>query len=353
MNNKSNEIKSGVTMGSDYWISYTDIMTALLFIFILITFLFMFNFKSMIFDYQEMKNQLKVLDSLSKGNKNFLNEFNRLTAENNKLKDLNDKVMVKNIELLRENRRIKQENYDISRKYQSENKELTELREMISKDSEADQFIDKLLQELRDELISNNIKVYLDETNKTLNIDSTVVGFESGKYEIREREYLRRVNIIANLLKNKIDDDARKNIDAIFIEGYTDDVPLPKLDTFGNWGLSALRAISFWDSLNKSLMNNRNGDLSKIKSADDKKLLFSVSGYANVRPVDCHDFFYYDSCINYQECMLEDIENYELCKTIHFNSSNADYFENYYNSKNRRIGIRFIPYHRIDTKKYN
>ena len=218
---------------------------------------------------------------------------------------------------------------------------------------EADRKIIELLKAIKNELnYDYGIKVELNETNKTLSIDSNVVGFESGRHEIKEN-YKRDVYIIGSIIQDKIRNYS-DYIDAIFIEGYTDDRPLDKKETFGNWGLSALRAISFWYSLKKDFPG-----LSKLRSANGKKLLFSVSGYANGRPVECTDFLnnfnsndlysharfedLINSCQMYQDCMIKDVDSPdEKCNDYKFN----DVMQREYETKNRRIGIRFIPYHK-------
>ncbi len=341
MNKKGNEIKSGVTMGSDYWISFTDILTALLFIFILIICFFIFRYGN-------------IISSLSKDEIDSAEKIARLNDDYKKLKKRFDELEVEQYNLTLKNTKLEKEN----KKLLEQNNELLKFKEDVEKYkydwSEgyiADKEILKLLHKLHDELNDYNIKVQLDETNKTLNIDSSILGFKSGEYAIQP-QYDRVVRVISNILHREINkDQVSRYIDAIFIEGYTDDEPYDKKEFFGNWGLSALRAISFWDSLNKSLKKQGQSDLSIIRSADGKKFLFSVSGYANVRPIICKDFEYESTCNKYQqECVFKYIDDPKKC----FNESNikfSDAFLEKYNTKNRRIGIRFIPYHKIDAKK--
>ena len=359
MNKKNNQIKSGVTMGADYWISYTDIMTALLFIFILIIFVLMLNHKSLVSKLEVLdtlskeqlevlnslsKEQLEVLDSLSKEKLDMLSEFTKLKSKYKDLQESYDKALRDKLVLSRENKRIKEENIKLSE---------------FKKDwDDTDREILDMLRRIRDELNNvHKIKVQLDETNKTLNIDSNVLGFESGEYEIQQQYKNGVVNVISNILKREIDNYRIKNkIDAIFIEGYTDDRPLPKPGIFGNWGLSALRAISFWKTLNQF------NDLSNIKNPNSNKFMFSFSGYANVRPIECTDYvssldfqdysyYFLDNlggyCREYQSCVAKHLESPEVCR----NGKYLNYKEQQiYDTKNRRIGIRFIPYHKIDTK---
>ena len=365
MDHNDSETRSGVTMGSDYWISYTDIMTALLFIFILIIFFFIFNYRSIVTNYEKMlseHNKDLMMNYISKSDlsKNYISR-----SEYNRLLDINNEVRSKILLLEQENKRIKENNNlndQLSYNYQKllaehselleRTKELEKYKQIKEEGFEADRKIIELLKTIRNELINDyGIKVELNETNKTLSIDSNVVGFEPGRHEIQGK-YKYHVYIISKILQEKLRVyQIRKNIDAIFIEGYTDDQPLDKRETFGNWGLSALRAISFWYSLKTNFP-----DLSKLRSANGKKLLFSVSGYANVRPIECTDFlntfnwnnsYSYErflqlsnNCQVYQYCMIENVDSPDKCRYFKDNEQKE------YDTKNRRIGIRFIPYHK-------
>ena len=88
MDRNDSETRSGVTMGSDYWISYTDIMTALLFIFILIIFFFIFRYKSDIANYISKSDLEKNYISRSDLNKNYIlrSDYNRLLDINNEFR---------------------------------------------------------------------------------------------------------------------------------------------------------------------------------------------------------------------------------------------------------------------------
>ena len=297
-------------MGSDFWISYTDILTGLLFIFLLVIICFVVDNKNAI----ALQNKIKTLEEEKQ-------------VQLRKIRVLEDEL----------------------------NKIQNDLKSFKEKWFEADDVIIQLLEKITKELNNNDIHVTLDRTNKTLNIDSTVVGFVSGKHDIQSTYYKKVIPVISNILKRELNNGkVRKMIDAIFIEGYTDDEFFDKPDVFGNWGLSSLRAIAFWDALNKS--NN----LRNIKNANNTKLLFSVSGYANIRPIDCRDFAYdtnlkgsekftsefkLSRCNYYQECVMgnKDISPDSCLWYL------GEELHNEYNTKNRRIGIRFIPYHDINN----
>ena len=308
MDNRHRSVKSGATMGSGFWIAYTDIMTALLFIFIIILVFMVLQYNS---------------------------KYNELEQEKLKFEKTNLLLKKEKEEIENRNKTLK-----------SENAELSKYKLMVNSFDEADSEILTLLDKIKTELQREyGIVITLNKRNKTLHIDSEVVGFKVNEYNI-ESHYKDKVKIIGKVLYkslNNSEKDVRQYIDAVFIEGYTDDRHLEKPETFGNWGLSALRAISFWEELNKS------SSLNSLKNANNEKFLFSVSGYANVRPIECDEYIENNknldhlSCINYQKCMLDsNNSNYQECKNKYFNKNEFEL----YNNKNRRIGIRFIPYHK-------
>jgi len=75
----------------------------------------------------------------------------------------------------------------------------------------------------------------------------------------------------------------RGMLDSVFVEGHTDNVPIASWKYKNNWVLSAQRAISAYSFLvpNTVLENMENASLQPI---------FSVSGYGEGRPVDGHKY---------------------------------------------------------------
>lgn len=74
-------------------------------------------------------------------------------------------------------------------------------------------------------------------------------------------------------------------IDSIFVEGHTDNVPMKSYKYEDNWDLSASRAITAYRVLIPNTILNQivNVNLQPI---------FSVSGYGEGRPVDGHSYSY-------------------------------------------------------------
>ena len=109
-----------------------------------------------------------------------------------------------------------------------------------------------------------------------------------------------------------------KFLDTIFVEGHTDRVPYYNKKIKGNWGLSTFRAISMWNYWNRSM--GKDVRLEALNNHVGKKL-FSVSGYAQTRPVPCSN-------------AGSDVNDKSLCPSGFLKESESL-------RKNRRIDIRF------------
>ncbi|WP_019001646.1 OmpA/MotB family protein [Succinimonas amylolytica] len=269
--------------GKNFWMSYTDIMTALLFIFIIIICSVMLLSMSSYRDKKEL-----------------LEENSRLRARNE--------------ELYLEKRSLEARNHDLSQE--------------LSRYSEADNRLRSVMRRIYERLLAEGVMVTLDEANKTIHIDSNLMQFESAKYDIPER-YRDTVRRISTVLTEELRSArVRGDIDTVFIEGHTDKNFYDNRALHGNWGLSALRAISFWEEL---LSSGR--DLDSYTNSEGKRL-FSVSGYAESRPAPCSV-----EGRKYRETAESGAVPESSCPGPLPSDTESD-------NMNRRIDIRFTPYHR-------
>jgi flagellar motor protein MotB len=136
-----------------------------------------------------------------------------------------------------------------------------------------------MVREVRDALRARGIRVDVDPANTVLRVPVDLLGFDSGSSEIRpehEANALAIGDVIAGVL---LSHDRYKQLDTVFVEGHTDDVPMDSV-VGGNWGLSTDRAISLWRLWEDKLPKNLAG-----LSGHTGERLFSVSGYADTRPV--------------------------------------------------------------------
>ena len=75
------------------------------------------------------------------------------------------------------------------------------------------------------------------------------------------------------------DEQFKGRVETIFIEGHTDNVPINNGIFPSNWELSTKRAINTW-----LVMSSAQPRLPGFKN-NKGELIFSVSGYADTRPV--------------------------------------------------------------------
>lgn len=146
----------------------------------------------------------------------------------------------------------------------------TEFANQIGTLQEAESVRTEMLSEIRDELVSQGIEVSVSENGSVLSIPSALLGFESAAYDIKP-EYRNVALTIGTVIAQNIEkNDRMKYLDTVFVEGHTDDQPFDGLEGTGNWGLSTFRAISLWNLWGSDLPKNVN--LSSLKSADGKPL---------------------------------------------------------------------------------
>lgn len=187
--------------------------------------------------------------------------------------------------------------------------------------TKAEKVREELLVEIRDALHQEGILVHLSENSTILRIPESVISFKSASYYLPTgAENERKIRRIGEVIDEKLNQGDRKDfIDTVFVEGHTDSKPYKDSKIKGNWGLSTFRAIQLWEFWASSKGSSAN--LQKLVNKDNK-LMFSVSGYADTRPIIC----------------IEGVTNKE---TTNCNETYPkDRIKEAY-SKNRRIDIRF------------
>ncbi len=236
--------------GSDdghYYISISDLMTSLLFIFILILTYVMLSFveKEDVLN-DEITKVVEKVDELEK--KEDLLTDARKKAEQ-KVKELKEKENI--------------------------------LSNEIKKIEQNIEYRGELLQDLQEELLGQDINVEIDKENGNMRLKSDLL-FGSGSADISV-EGKRQIGEIAKLLMVKmIEPKYQMAIDTIFIEGHTDTVPIRVSRGFraqwSNKELSAQRAINTYSEMLIATDNKINA----LKNKKEKHLL-SYSGYASTR----------------------------------------------------------------------
>ncbi len=140
----------------------------------------------------------------------------------------------------------------------------------------------ELLRFMQEELEREGIKVTIDDQHGILRISEGVL-FDVGLADVKPQGRV----VIAKL--GKVLDTAlemeqfKGRVETIFIEGHTDNVPISNGIFPSNWELSTKRAINTW-----LVMSSANPRLPWFPN-EKGELIFSVSGYADTRPIASND----------------------------------------------------------------
>ena len=171
---------------------------------------------------------------------------------------------------------------------------ILELSERRAKIDEAIQEIQRtngvrkeILNEIAEELRKQGIQVIISDDMRMLHIPEDVLAFETRQYNIPS-DSLDVVASIGRAIHRAVTaGDRQRDIDTIFVEGHTDSRPARGfMQGLGNWGLSTARATSVWKYWSTEL--EFSADIRALKNANDEPM-FSVSGYADTRPLESVD----------------------------------------------------------------
>lgn len=162
-------------------------------------------------------------------------------------------------------------------------------RRITERLANAAQLRSDLLSDLRLQLKRQGIPVAVDPTNGVMHLPESLL-FDSGRADFKPSG-LRALAILSRELERDLPcytfghapaycpSGARPIIDALFIEGHTDNVPINNGAFFDNWDLSAARSKSTFQDLVKS-----SSVLMKITN-ERRQPLLSISAYGDTRPV--------------------------------------------------------------------
>jgi flagellar motor protein MotB len=149
-----------------------------------------------------------------------------------------------------------------------------------------------LLQEIRAQLASEGLNVQIDEINGVLRLTEDSVRFAAGSFDLvgRNKENVGKIaRVLGRVLPKYAPCRAAPAqachelegaaLETLFIEGHTDTTGVDA----ANWQLSTARAVSTYRQIIadvpelRGLLNRRNEEI------------ISVSGYAATRPLDLHN----------------------------------------------------------------
>ena len=136
----------------------------------------------------------------------------------------------------------------------------------------------ELLRFMQRELEREGIKVSVDEQHGILRISEGVL-FDVGLADVKPQGQIV-IKKLGGVLEIALDSEQFKGrVETIFIEGHTDNIPINNGIFPSNWELSTKRAINTWLT-----MSSANPRLPWFPN-DKGELIFSVSGYADTRPI--------------------------------------------------------------------
>lgn len=176
---------------------------------------------------------------------------------------------------------------DIERRLQELEKRITQ---QIDRVREATLLRQKLLRDIDAQLRRENLTVQVDESNGVLRLTEDTIRFQQNDANLNERAR-QNVGKIARVLARVLPayvscasgrpgaacpNQTNASIETVFIEGHT--------DTTGsddqNWALSAQRAANTYRELTAV-----SRELRQIRNRSNQEIL-SISGYSSTRPID-------------------------------------------------------------------
>jgi len=240
--------------GESYLASLSDLMVGMLFVFILMLMAFALTYRT-------------AQDANERSTKQLDSQLNIQTKKNVELEQEKQKIADNNA-VLTAAQKLLNENLEIRR---------------------------NLLQQLKRDLSERGVQVIIDEQNGVLRLPEDFL-FDSGKAELREGgvDKLRKLaSLMAGVLPcyAKVGlpphvpcpKGVRPVLEAIYVEGHTDNRPIRSSQFENNWALSTARAVKTYGALVGS-----EPTLLRLENQDGQSLL-GVSGYGEERPVARND----------------------------------------------------------------
>lgn len=152
----------------------------------------------------------------------------------------------------------------------------------------------QLLGTIKESLDAKGVPVKIDEENGILHLTENAIRFETGRADLAQTER-DKLDVIGAVLLHVLPcytttfpeeigcpSETVGMLEALFIEGHTDNVPIRTARFADNWDLSAARAIFTY----RHLIQSQPG-LDFMRSAGGERLL-SVTGYGEGRPLVPH-----------------------------------------------------------------
>ncbi|MBF0191952.1 MAG: hypothetical protein HQL99_12560 [Magnetococcales bacterium] len=274
MYQRRRDIRGPQYTAHDYSISISDVMSALLYVFIVILIIFSFN--------------------MGNSENDFRSEYIKAAKERERMEKINEE----------QNEKLK--------KLETGIVELHDLAAQLKRDldqhmAKTAQLLFQLLTDIhRDLQVHENLKVFIDPNHGLLRLPNEIL-FPSGSAQFApggEETLNKLTRVLARHLPcyaGTVDSTQRPascedrqwnpgTLDAVFIEGHTDNIPLSRANPHSNnLHLSGMRAIRTFETLLGSEQSEATGGKSDSVLAGLRNQkgqpVFGISGYGERRPV--------------------------------------------------------------------
>lgn len=180
--------------------------------------------------------------------------------------------------------KISQMDYETRKMLEEAKQELAqEIKESINDIEISTHVRTAIVMDMARELTKDGIRVEVSENQTILRIPESSLHFATGSFEIPKELEPMAEKIGRALFLSILKDERWRYLDTVFIEGHTDSRNADNLLKFGNWQLSTLRAISLWTFWTRD--TDYGEEMAKLSNREGHPL-FSVSGYADSRRVE-------------------------------------------------------------------
>ena len=256
-----------------YWVSFSDLMSGLLVVFIL---------ASVALIIQITEARVKFEQEIAEARVMFEKEISEARAK------FEEEMIEKREELKKKEDAVENLKAEVSQLKEKLRLARLKIQKDIDELKNAERARYEILRDVKQQLAKQNIEIDIVDNDTVLRIPESTLTFAPNSYDLPRSQRLQKaveaigVALHSAVLKPfSLQDGSVKRfeyLDTIFIEGHTDSRPTNRVK--GNWGLSTFRSISLWEFWQKTL--NEKPRFSEMENSRGQKL-FSVSGYASSR----------------------------------------------------------------------
>jgi flagellar motor protein MotB len=248
-----------------YLASLSDLMVGMLFIFIILLMAFAINYRVAQNDGETQRKELKEKSAQ-------LQATQQQAEREKKLAEMDRE------NALTELQKLHAEQQRLVNQLNQRTNELKGVTQTLTGNNERRR---EMLQQLAKRLQQAGVDAILDIQNGELRLPESLL-FDSGKADLRDvgvQKVGRLAEVLYPALIEFMQPTNGARLEAVLIEGHTDNVPIRSAQFRDNWELSMERAVNTYRAMtakSPQLDNLRNGNAQP---------LFAISGYGDTRPV--------------------------------------------------------------------